>query len=441
MDITPAPPPLARFRAEFYQRALGLRRDALFALGDAVLAGAGPTSLVRRSLAPPFRRRWASAPDALADGTLDAAALRRLFTRALPAPPAESRPLWALDGSTWPRPAAKTSPERTYERCLNRGRPQAGIVAGWEYQWLVAVPEADGSWVLPLDVARRAPAAGSPTQLAICQLRAVLAQSPATAPRPVVTLDSHDDAVALIGAELGVDLLVRLAGHRRFHRRPGPYRGRGRRPIHGPLFRCKDPATHGTPDRTRVLTDPDHGRVVIDVWEHLHTQPAATVEFAVVRVQPERLPRRARPPAPLWLAWHGGPLPDDLALLWRWYERRFAVEHGFRLLKQDLGWTTIRPRAPQAADRWGWLLAAALWQLWLARPLVADQRLPWERPLPPGRLTPGRVRRAFGGLLAIVGTPAKPPCPRGKAPGRQPGQRPGPAPRQPVQRRAPPTAA
>jgi len=439
MDITPTRP-LARFRAALYQ-TLGLRRDALCELVDAVLTAAHPCSLARLSLAPGFRRGWASAPDALSDGSLDVAALRRLFVTSLPPPPAATRPLWALDGSTWPRPAAKTSPARTYERCLNRGTPQRGIVAGWEYQWLVDVPEMQGSWVRPLDLARRAPAAGTPTALAISQLRAVLGSYPATAPRPVVTFDSHYDLVALIAAELAVDLLVRLTSRRRFYRPPGPYKGRGRRPVHGPVFRCHDPATHGTPDRTQVLTDPAHGRVVLDAWERLHTQPAPKVEFAVIRVQVERLPRRGKPPAPLWLAWHGEALPVDLSQLWRWYERRFAVEHAFRFLKQDLGWTTPRLRDPAAADRWSWLLAAALWQLWLARGVVADARLPWERPQPAVRLSPGRVRRGIGGLLLRVGSPARPPRPRGNAPGRRVGARPGPAPRHAVQRRAPPAAA
>jgi len=434
MDTTPAPLPLARFRAALYQ-TLGLRRDALFELGDAVLTGDGPTSLARLSLAAAFRRRWPSTADALADGTLDVAALRRRLVRALPAPPPATRPLWAIDGSTWPRPAAKTSPARTYERFVTGGTPQSGIVPGWEYQWLAAVPEAEGSWVLPLDVARRAPTAGTPTALAIRQLRAVLAATPTTAPRPVVTLDSHYDVAALIQADLAVDLLVRLAGHRVLRRRPGPYKGRGCPPKHGAPFRCKDPASHGVPDRTQVLADPAHGRVVIDAWEHLHAQAAAKTEFMVIRVQVERLPRRAAPPAPLWLAWSGDTLPEDLSQLWRWYERRFAVEHAFRFLKHDLGWTAIRPRDPAAADRWSWLLAAALWQLWLAREQVADARLPWEHPRPPGRLSPGRVRRGFGGLLLRVGSPARAPVPRGKAPGRRPGARAGPRDRFAVVRR------
>ena len=182
-----------------------------------------------------------------------------------------------------------------------------------------------------------------------------------------------------------------------------------------------DPTTHGTPDRTQTEADPVYGTVTIDVWERLHTQPAPTIELTVIRVSLGRLPRREQPPKPLWLAWHGGALPADLRTLQRWYQRRFAIEHAFRFLKQDLGWTAIRPRAPQTADRWSWLLAAGLWELWLARAVVADQRLPWERPLAAGTLSPGRVRRGFAGLLLTLGTPARPPRPRGKAPGRQRG--------------------
>src|SRR5207302_404980 len=91
-----------------------------------------------------------------------------------------------------------------------------------------------------------------------------------------------------------------------------------------------------------------------------------------------------------------------------------------------LGWTTIRVRQPTAADRWTWLLAAAVWQLWLARPLVADRHLAWERPRAPAHLSPGRVRRACAGLVLTLGSPARAPQTRGKSPGRRPGHSPGP---------------
>jgi hypothetical protein len=301
----------------------------------------------------------------------------------------------------------------------------------------VAVPEAQGSWVLPLDVARRGPKAGSATVLAIHQLRRTLAAQPAAGPRPVVTFDSGYDPVALAQAQLPADLLVRLASHRVFFRPPPAYPGRGRPRRDGAPFRFKDAASWGTPDQQGAVVDLQYGRVTVAAWAGLHTKAARDTSLTVVRVQVERLPRRQRPPAPLWLAWIGGALPAPLDQLWRWYLRRFVVEHGFRFGKHDLGWTTVRPAAPEAADRWSWLVALACWELWLARPLVVDQRLPWDRPLPADQLTPGRVRRAWPALLARVGSPARPPRPRGKAPGRPPGRCPGPRRRVPVVRRHP----
>jgi hypothetical protein len=274
------------------------------------------------------------------------------------------------------------------------------------------------------------------------QLRAVLPHYPADAPRPVVALDSNYDPVGLARAQqapagLAVDVAVRLASHRVFYRAPGAYTGRGRPQRHGDVFRCNDPTTHGTPGWTASLEDAAYGTVVVRAWTALHVRRAPDAPFMLVQVQVGRLPRRERPPAPLWLAWIGGPLPDNLHLVWRWYLRRFTVEHGLRFAKQALGWTTVRPRDPAAADRWTWLIVLAFWQLWLARPLIADRHLPWEVPQPAERLSPGRVRRALAGLFVQLGTPARPPKPRGKSPGRQPGHTPGPAPRFAVVRRTP----
>ncbi|MPZ14651.1 MAG: hypothetical protein GEU73_09560 [Chloroflexi bacterium] len=314
----------------------------------------------------------------------------------------------------------------------------------------MAVPEPSGSWVLPLDVARRGPAAASPTALALRQVHDVLEQYPAAAPqlappahRPIVVLDSGYDPGQLAASDLveRVDFLVRVAKHRVFSRAPGPYRGRGAPCKHGPAFKLKEPATYGAPYRQASTVDPDYGDVTVEVWSGLHAHKAPQAPFTVVRIQVERLPRRAKPPAPMWLAWIGQGLPEDLLDLWRWYCRRFTVEHAFRFGKRSLGWTTIRPRAPEAADRWSWLIAAVFWQLWLARSLVADARLPWEPALPADRLSPGRVRRAFPGLLVKLGTPARAPKPRGKSPGRPVGQRPGRRKRSPVVRRGAKRAA
>jgi hypothetical protein len=147
----------------------------------------------------------------------------------------------------------------------------------------------------------------------------------------------------------------------------------------------------------------------------------------------ERLPHRTRPPKPLWLWWHGPPgTGPDLALAWRAYVHRFDLEHTLRFSKQTLGWTALRVRHPAAAERWTWLVVLAYTQLRLARPVVADHRLPWERPRPAGQLTPYRVRRAFSPLREIFGTPAAPPKPCGRLAGRPKGRRYRPARRVPA---------
>ena len=89
-------------------------------------------------------------------------------------------------------------------------------------------------------------------------------------------------------------------------------------------------------------------------------------------------------------------------------------------------------RHPEQADRWTWLVLLAYTQLRLARLLVVDQSLPCERRLPAEALTPYRVRRAFPSLLPLLGTPANPPKPCGRSPGRPKGARSGPARRYPA---------
>ena len=213
--------------------------------------------------------------------------------------------------SRWPRPGAATSPERTCEWHPVAGQPQHHRVPAWAYQWLVAVPESDGSWVLPLDVPRRAAAAGTPTAVAIQQLRSARALQPGAAPPPVVVLDSGYDPGQLAQADLDVDCLVRLAQHRVSFRAPGRYRSLGRHRA------------------------PVYGHVRVDAWTRLHARTAPQARLTVVRVQVERLPSKQRPPqAPVagldrWVA------PADLHQLWRWYLRRFVVEHAFRVCQTD----------------------------------------------------------------------------------------------------------
>jgi hypothetical protein len=242
-------------------------------------------------------------------------------------------------------------------------------------------------------------------------------------------------------------ILVRLRAGRCFYADPvGPPARTGRPRRHGPKLDTKDPETWPTPTAEHDCEDPGYGSVRVRAWAGLHPKtqehpargtrrPRPIVRGTLVLVEVSRLPRPTREPRMLWL-WWAGPGEPDLDLIWRAYVRRFDLEHTFRFLKQTLGWTAPRVRHPEQADLWTWLVVGAFTQLRLARACVADRRLPWERRYDPGRLTPVRVRRTVSALLPELGTPAKPPKPCGRSPGRPRGRRSGRAKRYPAVKKA-----
>lgn len=299
------------------------------------------------------------------------------------------------------------------------------------------------SWTAPVDVRRVHPSENVHT-VAAAQIRALAASTRADDPAPLFVFDAGYDPLQL-AVELGdtrAAILVRLRRGRCFYADPEPYAGIGRPRRHGRKFACDDPTSWPAPTDGRTEEDEQYGVVRVRAWAGLHGKPGQSarrpprahkpvVPGTLVLVEVSRLPGRTREPQVLWLWWHGPDAPD-LAVLWRAYVRRFDLEHTFRFVKQTLGWTMPRVRHPEQADRWSWLLAAAYSQLRLARPVVEDARLPWQRRQPPGRMTPYRVRHAFAHLLLRLGTPANPPKPCGRSPGRPYGRRSGPAPRYPA---------
>ena len=218
-----------------------------------------------------------------------------------------------------------------------------------------------------------------------------------------------------------------------FYTDPTPTSGVGRPRRHGDRFGLADPNTWSTPDAEHATTDARYGTVKVSAWHGLHTKLGRRGHWThhhelpiavgtVIRVDVEHLPKpTSRTKKTLWL-WAAGP-GFDLDICWRAYLRRFDIEHAFRFVKNTLGWTTPALRTPEQADRWTWLVVAAYTQLRLARGLVDDLRLPWERQRKPGRLTPARVRRGFRRLQPTLSTPASPPKSKTPGPGRPKGTR------------------
>jgi hypothetical protein len=432
---------LRTFRAELHA-CCTRRADALLELGDALLCAPAIASLAHLSLEVVHRRGWGSTYGALASGRIDVQRLRDLLAHHLPA---DGPAVFAVDVTTWPRCDAECSPARGYYYHPSRHSAGQPIIAGWAFQWICQLSFARDSWTAPVDARRLHPTEDA-GQVAAAQLRALLARLPTSQQVPWLVFDAGYDSAQLTLdlADTRAAILVRLRADRCFYADPPPRApgttGRPRR--HGAKFTCADPASWPTPTATHTCTDEQYATVTVTAWSGLHPkqqrhpghgtgQPRPIVRGTLIRMQVQRVPARTRPPKVLWL-WWAGPGPVDLDLAWRAYVRRFDIEHTVRFAKQTLGWTTPRPRHPEQADRWTWLVLAAYTQLRLAREITNDQRLPWERPRPPSRLPPSRVRRGFPQLLAALGSPAATPKPAGRSPGRPKGSRRGPATRHPA---------
>lgn len=438
---------LRQFRHGLYE-CFERRADALFELTDAILTADVVPSPIHLSLQPSHRRGWGSLYAALSQGRIHTETLRKLIAYHAPEKDHAAGAVYAVDVSVWPRCDAESSPERGYYYHPSRHSAGQPIVAGWAYQWIARLGFERDSWVVPMDARRLRPSENH-NEVATEQVKALLGRlgkREGGAAAPLFVFDAGYDPVQLQQGLKGsrAQLLVRLRAGRCFYADPPPPAPTGRPRRHGEKFDCNDPKSWPKSTHEHLCENEHYGTVRVRAWAKLHPKvrfhegrgsraPTPIVRGTLVLVEVGRLPHgeRRRKPKKLWL-WWDGPGEPDLDLLWRVYIRRFDLEHAFRFLKQTLGWTTPRFRHPEQADRWSWLIVAAYMQLRLARACVADRRLPWERRYAPDRLSPSRVRRAVLALLVELGTPAEPPKPCGRSPGRPKGRRSGRAKRYPA---------
>lgn len=438
---------LVSFRGGLYD-TFGAWADALFELSDALVCSTSAvSSLPALSLEPEFTRSHGSLYKALQHGEIDEVALRELLV----AHRDRSWPLvFAVDASSWARCDAECSPGRGYYYSASKHSAGKPIVAGWSYQWINQLCFTPDSWTAPMDV-MRLPLDLDATTATITQVKRLVGLLPDDSEVPLFVFDAGYDPAGLTHGlgDTRCEVLVRIAETRVFHPDPPPRDtiavGRPRR--HGERFKLSDPATWTTPDVTAELSDRRYGHISASAWHNLHPKlhargrwknntPPPIVPATVIRVDVEHLPKTtARGKKTLWLWWSGEGSPD-LERCVISYLRRFDIEHTFRFLKGTLAWTTPGLCTPEQADRWTWLAAAAYSELRLARGLVEDLRLPWERPCDPARLTPTRVHRGFRRLRTHLGTPALPPKSITPGPGRPKGTRRSPRTRYPAIKKA-----
>ncbi len=401
---------LEEFRQSVYE-LLGNGRDALFDLMDAVLVNRSVSSFAELSVSPVFRRGWSSAYAAIADSQPPRRELLKLYAQHLPS---VQPVVLAGDHTAWPRPYAVTLKDRTYE---HQAQPMSGskpVTVGQGYSTLAWIPEAQGSWALPL-LHERISSFESPIRKATAQLEAVCEQ---ISTRPLSLWDAEYGCAPFLiqTAAIACDKLIRVRPNRVLYAAPPEYSGKGRPRKHGAKFTLNEAQTWWQPEQSLEVESDSLGPVRLQLWQNLHfyQSPAHPMHLIRVERRGNGLLRR-----PLWLIWVGQSLPD-LNDLWQRYLRRFAVDHWYRLIKQRLHWSLPRFATPEQSQRWSDLMPVLSWQLWLARPLVLQTPLPWQKHLPVP--SPGRVADSFAPLLVRIGSPAPDPKPRGKSTGWLPGR-------------------
>jgi hypothetical protein len=302
--------------------------------------------------------------------------------------------------------------ELRYEQSPTQAVQKYSTVKGYAYSSLAWVPERGGSWALPVDT-RRVEGHQTAVEVGVEQVKTLCAYRPADTTDVIVADGSYGNH-RFLGAlkDQPCTVIVRLRCDRVLYGAPPPYQGRGRPRMHGQRFAFKEPETWGPPAADVRFEDARYGQVRLRTWYGLHAKQDASTLFSVLLAEIHL--ERDHPPKPLWLGYQNA--PDSRARdIWLGFDQRWPIEPAYRFRKQRLAWTLPQFQQPERCDRWTLLVDIAYWHVFLARKLVTDQPLPWQKPQT--KLTPGRVMLGLGALFAQIGTLTRSPQPRGKSPG------------------------
>ena len=387
----------------------------MFEAWDALLLHGALTSFPMLSQKTVFQRKWHSLYKALEKGEIDSGAVTECLSQMVPD---EGIRYYALDGTGWPRPRARTMDDRQYVYLPTSAVNGGSVCVGYPYSLLDWVPEPNASWSLSVSV-RRIASWESAKSVGIEQIRALNeARKDSKSVLDIVAGDGKYGNAGFLRPLQGqrCGLVVRLRKDRVLYRTPEEpkVRKRGRPKIHGKRFAFKETETWCNPDEVIKLENDRWGQVRLERWNDLHGKLDADVPFDVIRASVHL--ERDKPPKPIWLAWQApSAVPEgiqvDAAMIWQAYCHRWPVEPNIRFRKQRLGWCKPQFQDKETGDRWSWLVALAVWVLYLARPFVQDHPLPWQKPQ--YRLTPQRVQQGLPLIFSQFGSPTRTPKVRG----------------------------
>lgn len=449
---------LAQFRQELYQN-FNNRADSLMELVDALCSTPNARSVVELSLTPCFRRTHTALYKAIAACEWCDGQLAQLLAAYLPQP--QKRRFWllAVDVTPQARHYARHLADRSmvYQAQVVKGNKPVTI--GHQYSTVALLPEAEAglssSWVVPL-MTQRVGSAQDKELVAASQIDYLLNDSalPFGDELCVEVGDSSYSKPAYLHANRQHPNLVSIArvrSNRILYRQFEPNQaqaGAGHPNWYGARFSLQERMTWPQPDQQVTTTHVSHRgkpyRVEIQAWHNLlmrgkrKPQPLSMQRhpFTLVRIMLYDASGRPAFRRPLWLIVIGA-RRHELSLLdiYAAYTQRFDLEHFFRFGKQKLLLADFQTPDTAHEESWWQLVHIAYAQLWLARHVAHYLPRPWERHLhirKARRMSPALVQRDFSRIIRQMGTPAKPPKPRGYSPGRPRGTRLPPRPRHKV---------
>jgi len=419
-------------------------------LVDAICSNPNARSVVEYSLTPCFRRSYSTIFKAIAEMTWDEKTIARLLATCMAQPQARPFRLLGVDVTSQPRPYAQTLADRGIVYQPNIVKGNKPITIGHQYSTVAVLPEAEAgvssSWVIPL-LTRRVSTDEDKELVGAEQVDLLLKDSrlPFARDLCVEVGDSSYSKPAYLHANRHHGHLVtitRVRGTRTFyqqHMPTGSESGAGHPTWYGDVFSLKEESTWPEPDESHAITKRSRRgkvhRVEIQAWRDMlmrgkykpqrlpmHRHPFTLVRIVRYDEQGQLVYKR-----PLWLLVIGQ-RRHELSLLhiYHAYRQRFDLEHFFRFGKQKLLLTRFQTPEDVREESWWQLSHIAYAQLWLARHLAHSLPRPWERNLPSMKtfkISPPLVQRDFGRIIRQIGTPAKPPKPRGISPGRRKGMK------------------
>jgi hypothetical protein len=437
-----------QFRLQLYQN-FNKRADTAMELVDALCSYPSASSPVELTLSPLFRRTHTALYKSIAETAWEDIPLAELLGPHLPVPKKRCFWLIGVDVTSQPRPFGQTVADRGFVYQPNLVAGNKPVTIGHQYSTLAFLPEKEkqvsGSWVVPLSTARVATDEDQ-VQVGAQQVNQVL-DNP--------TLPWHDEQIVQVGdsryskaayihathqghAEL-VSIL-RVRSNRTFYQ--AYEQSAGERPAnrpkrYGKAFKLPDPDTQRQPDQETTLTRTSRrGKTItyiLQAWREMLMSGKNKPERIAMWPHPFTLVKitacdqKGNPvfAKPIWLIVVGQQREQlSLAQIFQAYHARSNLEHFFRFGKQHLLLTDSQTPITAREERWWHLVHIAYAMLWMTRHLANHLPRPWEQYLPKtrrGEMTPTLVRRDAQRLFSQLGTPAQPPQPRGKSPGRKPG--------------------